>query len=81
MRGRRFKAELRHWGFDGRPLRVLHGVRKRERRRDGHGTPARGRGDARPSGLARPAWPDRSIGPDGSWARTNKKENINLFQN
>jgi hypothetical protein len=29
--GRRFKAELRHQGFNGRLLRVLHGARKRER--------------------------------------------------
>jgi hypothetical protein len=41
-----FKAELRRWGFNGRPLRVLHGARKRERRHDDHGVVARERSGA-----------------------------------
>jgi hypothetical protein len=64
-RGKRLKAELRHRGFNGRPLRVLHGVRKRERRRDGHGAAARGRGGARSAQQRRKGgkgkggtWPD-----------------------
>jgi hypothetical protein len=49
VKGGGFKAELRRRGFNGRPLRVLHDMRKRERWHDGHGAVARGRGGAQPA--------------------------------
>jgi hypothetical protein len=42
-----FKAELRHRGFNGRPLRVLHGAGKREvAQRPWHGDAREGRHSA-----------------------------------
>jgi hypothetical protein len=85
----RFKAELRCRGFNGRPLRVLHGMRKRERRHDDHDAAARGRGSARPAQRRRKGGRGKGahdlvgrldlLGQIGPLSGGKKKENRNLF--
>jgi hypothetical protein len=81
-----FKAELRHRGFNGRPLRVLHGAGKREAaQRPWHGDAREGRhsaGSVKEEGGTWPGGPDRFTGPDGGSAGGGgrKEKNRNLFR-